>query len=413
MKARLIVAVILSFWVNLAVGKAPTHVHTALALIQGSQTPDQIPDSAAWRIFLGAKAEAVSAAGHSKGFTSYLAFLGANLQPNDRAILQSVLEDYGARAASIWNNYNDQMDAAETDSLRTNYQYNLQLSLAQLVQEERNTLQSEMMAAGYSWLNSFVQGEKRQMIISSTDFSLVSLRVNPRPKLELASMKMPKPQGTQMGLQYSSYGSMWITLSGWDSNDNPSGTFYVQLGAEGTTNPCSGPCINATHTPKVTYVHKGSNYNQTGTGVRPYNYINWYYTWSFPFSPSDSLWGTEYPIVQIICSIAGTIYGNSPFPVGSGGSMLVEFATSYTSLWNGWVSCSTYPTCGATTYQPLLSQCSNSNYDFTPAYAVLSLDYDNSGDEIQQVTGCTRPTKSSKWNCPSPGPSVPTSLRPF
>lgn len=413
MKAKITVVVILSLWASLATGKEPTRIYAMPALIQGSQTPDQIPDSAAWRIFLGAKAEAVSAAGHSEGFQAYLTFLKNELQPNDLAIFQSVLEAYGARAASLWNGYNDQVEAVQTGSPVVNYQYNLQVSLAQQVQEERNTLQSQMTAKGYSWLTAFVQGEKRHMTISSTDFSLVATRINPRPKLVLASMKMSMPQGTQMGASYSSYGSMWISISGWDSNYNPSGTFYAQVGTEGTTNPCTGPCINATHTPKVTYIHKGSNYNVTGNGVRPYNYINYYNTWSFPFSPTDFQWDSEYALGQIICSIAGNFFGNNPFPSGPTGSMQVEIATSYTSLQSGWYTCPTYPTCNQT-WQPLTLQCDNNPGppDFVPTYASLPLGYQVSVIEIQQVAPCDRPSASAKWNCVAPGTDTWTTTFP-
>ncbi|MGB7730567.1 MAG: hypothetical protein WBL50_21235 [Candidatus Acidiferrum sp.] len=241
-----------------------SNIYAMPGAIQGSQ----IPDSAAWRIFLGAKGEAVSTAGHSKSFTSYLAFLNGKLQPNDLAIFQAVLEDYGARSVSLRNSYNEEVEAAPTDSLAMNYQYNLQVSLAQLVQEERNTLQSQMSAAAFNWLNSFVQGEKERMTISSSDFSLVSSKVTPRPVLVPASMKMSMPQGVQMGFSYSSYGSMWLTVSSYDSNYNPSGTLYVQLGLEGTTNPCSGQCLEATHTPQVEYIHNGTGYTETGNGLR-------------------------------------------------------------------------------------------------------------------------------------------------
>src|SRR5262249_19486943 len=144
----------------------PQHQHPSVtvvngelmpSLIQGSQTPDQIPDSAAWRIFLGAKGEAVITSGHSEGFASYLASM--KLRHNDLAIFQAVLEDYGAQSALLRHSYNENAESATADSLAS-YQYKLQASLAQLVQYERNTLQSQMSAAGFSWLGSFVQGEK-------------------------------------------------------------------------------------------------------------------------------------------------------------------------------------------------------------------------------------------------------------
>jgi hypothetical protein len=144
------ILIIVSLWPSLATGKEAIRVHANPALIHGSQTPDQIPDSAAWRIFLGAKAEAISAAGHSKGFTSYPSSLSRKLQQNDLTIFQSVLEDYGARAINLMNNYNDQVGSV-SESLIPTYQNNLQDSLAQLVQEERNTLQSQMTATGYDW----------------------------------------------------------------------------------------------------------------------------------------------------------------------------------------------------------------------------------------------------------------------
>ena len=402
MRTGIVVALTLSLAASLAVGKEPMPRPATAALIQGSQTPDQIPDPAAWRIFLGAKAEAISAAGHSKGFTSYLSFL-AGLQQNDVSIFRSVLEDYGVRATNLMNNYNGEVESV-SEALIPTYQNNLQASLAQLVQEERNTLQSQMTATGYGWLSSFVQGEKQRMTISSSDFSLVTSEINPHPRVVVASMKMPMPQGTQMGFSYSSYGSMWISISGRDSNDNPSGTFYVQLGTEGTTNPCAGQCPGATHTPAVEYYHLGTAYPQTGNGGPPYGYINWYYTWSFPFSPTNFQWNAESNYAKIICSISGSHYLSTPFPTGTGGAMQVEFATSYTSLPSGWYTCPTEPTCGPT-WQPLTLQCNNNPGppDFVPTSAYLYADYGENVIEIQQVAPCDRPNSSSKWSCFGPG----------
>lgn len=111
MKTNITTFIIVSLWASLTTGKEAIRLPANPALVQGSQTPDQVPDSAAWRIFLGAKAEAVSAAGHSKGFMSYLSFLSGKLQQSDLTIFQSVLEDYGARAIYLMNNYNNQVES--------------------------------------------------------------------------------------------------------------------------------------------------------------------------------------------------------------------------------------------------------------------------------------------------------------
>ena len=110
------------------------------------------------------------------------------------------------------------------------------------------------------------------------------------------------------------------------------------------------------HTRGTVYPHLCTAYTQTGTGGPPYDYTNWYYTWSFPFSPTNFQWNAESDYVKIICSISGSHYLSTPFPVGTGGAMQVEFATSYTSLPSGWTTCATEPTCGPT-WQPLTLQC--------------------------------------------------------
>jgi hypothetical protein len=72
---------------------------------------------------------------------------------------------------------------------------------------------------------------------------------------------MPMPQGPgDMQYNYSTYFSIWLDVTGYNSDQYSYGYFEVQLGASGDTNPCSGPCLTAIHTAKTGYNHAGGGY---------------------------------------------------------------------------------------------------------------------------------------------------------
>src|SRR5580704_17416441 len=54
-------------------------------------TGSDVPDSAAWRIWLDSKAEA---APHSAQFTSWIKCFGGAFLPQDRTVIQAILEQY-------------------------------------------------------------------------------------------------------------------------------------------------------------------------------------------------------------------------------------------------------------------------------------------------------------------------------
>lgn len=91
-------------------------------------TGSEIPDAAAWRIWLNQKSEVPG--NHSAAFTTYLASL--SLSQADTVILKATLESYATQETALRTTNNakidaadESLDAATASSLQSEFQTNL------------------------------------------------------------------------------------------------------------------------------------------------------------------------------------------------------------------------------------------------------------------------------------------------
>jgi hypothetical protein len=209
----------------------------ASAQTQSVITGSAIPDAAAWRIWLNMKGEVPG--NHSEMFTTYLASL--NLQKEDAAVLQAALESYATKSSALITAANTKIDSADAngdEATATSTLNAFQSQLAALVSATQVKLGSNLSTNGAALLTNLLQNGKLHMTIAPTDVSLTQTRsvIFAQPAVYHAH---GNPQGAPMTYNYSSYAGSWVTVAGMNSNGGPYGTFYQQLGAEGTTNPCS------------------------------------------------------------------------------------------------------------------------------------------------------------------------------
>jgi hypothetical protein len=362
---------------------------------QRSITGSAIPDAAAWRIWFNMKGEVPG--NHSEKFTTYLASL--KLPAEDSAILQSVLETYATKSAALISKANVKIEAADDnndEATATSTQNALQTQLAALVSATQVKLASSLSSNGAAFLTDFMQNEKRHMTISPSDVSLTQTRsvIFAEPAAYHAH---GSPQGSPMTFTYSSYGSSWISVTGRNSNGDPYGTYYTELGAEGTTSPCSGVCLSAIHTSRSNYSHTGGgggNYQLDSAHANAY--INGWYTYSWPFDvDTNFFWPDEFAMVTIVCSSVGTFFGNNPVSPPSSGPFQTETATTYTTL-NAQFTCLQSPTC--TTSFTVHPYCFSSP-DYNPTQEQIVLNVDETVFEFKQFAVCERPGTSGAWNC--------------
>ncbi|MGC1618123.1 MAG: hypothetical protein WA765_06490 [Candidatus Acidiferrum sp.] len=230
-------------------------------------TGSEIPDAAAWRIWLNQKSEVP--VNHSEAFTTYLVSL--SLSPGDAAVLQTALESYATQETQLRTASKAKIDAADENfdaATASNLQTAFQTKLAALVSTTQTQLASRLSTNGAAFLTQFIQLEKNHMTISPLDVTLT--RTRPMIYAEPVSYHVHgTPQGTQMGFGYSTYGSTWLSVAGTNSSGEPYGTFYTQIGAQGTTSPCTGQCLSAYHSVVTSYNHAGGGEQRYTVAYQP------------------------------------------------------------------------------------------------------------------------------------------------
>ncbi len=359
-------------------------------------TGTSIPDAAAWRIWLSQKGE--PAGSHSETFTTYLASLW--MSPADTATLQSALESFSTQETSLRAASNAKIDLADENSDATtaaNVQTAFQTKLAALVATTQSQLMVRLSTDGAASLGKFLQGEKMHMTISPLDVTLAHnsqvIKAEPAGYHSHGS-----PQGTQMGYGYSTYGSMWVSVTGTNSSGEPYGTFYTQIGAQCTTSPCTGQCLTAYHSVVTEYNHAGQGTQvYTVAHQHPNTGMNGSYTYEWPFDASTNFyWPTETSWVYVQCTIAGIFLQNNP--IGGGSPFMSELARTYTTTPGQTVyTCSSQPYCPVAIVPPSI-YCSNSA-DYTPPGAQFNVAYDQMYMEFRQYGACERVVKPGPWTC--------------
>jgi hypothetical protein len=280
-------------------------------------TGSYVPDSAAWRIWLDSKAEA---APHSAQFTSWIdCLIGEGFSPEDQPVFQTILEQYyeaesAAHLAYLAeaDSYAQAGDAASVERLQEAYISRKAILVANTIDK----LNSQLSGFGQETLPGFLKVWKRRIYVSPNDAAVIA--GNRKKGIIPASFHnhaMP-PGDAQMGFNYSVFRDTW-TATKLKENGEKYGTVYFQEGVNGTTNPCSGSCLTATHTVITNYDHTVITKDHTGPegnkqeslcAGRPYDVMGIGCSHVYSHYWGDDYFWSEKASVKIHSSIAGYFF---------------------------------------------------------------------------------------------------------
>ncbi|MGC2768910.1 MAG: hypothetical protein WB607_25640 [Candidatus Acidiferrum sp.] len=277
-------------------------------------TGSDVPDSAAWRIWLDSKAEAPP---HSAQFTSWIKCFGG--LPEDRAVIQTILEQYyeadsAAHLAYLAeaDSYAQAGDAASVARLQEAYINRKAILVANTIE----SLKTQLSGAGAEILTGRLPGWKGRIYLSPNDPAVIAK--NRKKGIIPASFHdraMVRGEGG-IGFQYSVFSDIWFA-TGFKENGEQYGTVYFQEGVDGTTNPCSGSCLTATHTVITNYDHTVITKDHTGSegnkqeslcAGRPYDVMGIGCSHVYSHYWGDGYFWSDKATVKIHSSIAGDFF---------------------------------------------------------------------------------------------------------
>jgi hypothetical protein len=194
-----------------------------------------------------------------------------------------------------------------------------QTKMAALVSATRTQLSSHLSANGATALSQFIQDEKKHMTISPLDATLTQTKT-PIHYEAAAYHASGHAEDTQMGFDYSTYASVWMSVAGGNSNGEPFGKFYQQIGAQGTASPCTGSCLSAYHSAVRSYNHAGGGLQRHTVANQHANTgMNASYVYSWPFdATNNSYWDSEVAEVSLQCTVAGIFLSFNPMYPSAG-----------------------------------------------------------------------------------------------
>ena len=336
-----------------------------------------------------------------------------SLSQADTVILKATLESYATQETALRTTNNAKIDAADESldaATASSLQSEFQTNLATLVSATQSQLASRLSPEGTLFLTNFIQTEKRHMSISPLDVALTKMgtMIYAEPA---AFHAHGGPQGTQMHYSYATYGSSWLSVAGTNSSGEPYGTFYTQIGAQGTTSLCTGQCLSAYHSAVTEYNHAGGGAQRyTVANQHANSSMNGSYVYSWPFDATDDYyWPDESAWVYIQCTVAGIFLQNNPAGGGGGDPFQFEVALTYTTVKPQAVfTCYVKPSCPIQLSQPagnLTTYCSTSYPDYVPNSLYFIAQYGESLYEFQQWSPCDRPKTGQSWSCVQEGQS--------
>jgi len=162
MKAWLF-ALILSVTAVAQSPNVPVHVHDNPDLIDGSKTPDAIPDSAAWRLWLLSVTAKDPKHPESDQLRQDAYLRAAGWEEDDLPILREVLDDFKMAYDSMMQDHNMAEAAGQNPSLAS-----LKARRDSLVAEARASLLSGKPETAER-VKKFINGEKKRMKVSKTE----------------------------------------------------------------------------------------------------------------------------------------------------------------------------------------------------------------------------------------------------
>jgi hypothetical protein len=158
------VAVLFLYQPGYAQTTVSAHNHDLANIIDGSVTPDAIPDMTAYRLYMAMVSRASSATdGEKKQQSAQLAKVG--LQRADRDALLAVLVAFNSQYRNLIQSYNDEAKASSSRGDAPD-QVSFLLQRDQIVRSAHDTLKATLSPDGWSRLDAFVKEEKKMMKVS-------------------------------------------------------------------------------------------------------------------------------------------------------------------------------------------------------------------------------------------------------
>jgi hypothetical protein len=146
---------------------APVHNHAPTSFIDGAQTPDLIPDSAAYRLYFLTVSEMPNPSEEAK--IRQISHLGkVQLHDDDLQSLIGTLANFKQQYNALIDRYNREATVIDASGGTPNTQSFL-IQRDALVQSTRNALKQTLSADGMAKLDAHIQGEKRRMKVGSKE----------------------------------------------------------------------------------------------------------------------------------------------------------------------------------------------------------------------------------------------------
>jgi hypothetical protein len=140
------------------------HQHSATNWIDGSATPEQIPDLDAYRLILVSLATSPSPTEDEKHFQA-VHFKKIGVSASDQQTIIAILSRFQSDYESLISSYNEKATAAQARGEATD-PTSLLRNIDLLVQSTRDTLKTTLTADGWVKFDGHVQSEKRNMKVS-------------------------------------------------------------------------------------------------------------------------------------------------------------------------------------------------------------------------------------------------------
>lgn len=137
---------------------AQAHQQAQTQIIDGSKTPQMIPDSVAYRLYFITVASQAPAVQRAQ-------LAAAGLSPDEIHAASKILAEFKSRWESLTKSYNQSVDASEAIGIAPDWS-GFDLKSDRLVANTRDDLRRVLSATGVQSLDAHVEREKKNMKMS-------------------------------------------------------------------------------------------------------------------------------------------------------------------------------------------------------------------------------------------------------
>jgi hypothetical protein len=137
---------------------AQAHQQAQTQIIDGSKTPEMIPDSVAYRLYFVTVASQASAVQRAQLTT-------AGLSPDEIQAASKILAEFKSKWESLTKSYNQSVDASEAIGIAPDW-LGFDVKSDRLVANTRDDLRRVLSATGVQSFDAHVEREKKNMKIS-------------------------------------------------------------------------------------------------------------------------------------------------------------------------------------------------------------------------------------------------------